>query len=129
MKVTATDPTLNGNAGSQLMALADGLMDRAATLAAQSDQLIAALDDVARRLVESGGAVASSPSIPTPIKLLQRNGQPDRNGSQKPAISDGARLLITQMAVAGSSHDEIAARLTGAFGEKNADEILELLGL
>ena len=39
----------------------------------------------------------------------------------------GARLLATQMAVSGSSRDEIAQRLTGAFDIEDPSEILDAI--
>jgi hypothetical protein len=98
------------DAGARLLELADGLMDRAATLAAQSDQLIAVLDDVGRRLIDSGAA--------------QGNG----NG-KTPQISHGASLLVTQMVLAGSTNDEIATRLEDDLGVENASAVLQQLGL
>ena len=38
--------------------------------------------------------------------------------------TDGLRLLATQMAVAGSSHEEIASRLRDEFGVEDATELL-----
>ncbi len=38
--------------------------------------------------------------------------------------TEGLRLLATQMAVAGSTHEEIAARLRDEFGVKDATELL-----
>jgi hypothetical protein len=37
---------------------------------------------------------------------------------------EGIRLLATQMAVAGSSRDEIEARLQGEFGVTDAESVL-----
>jgi hypothetical protein len=121
-----------GERASDLLELADALMERARALAAQSDQLIAALDAAARRLVESGRGVEVSP-LPAPVRLLQRPATPEvsksANGSAEAAISDGARYLIIQMANAGSDHDEIAKRLREEFGMADADEVLQRAGL
>jgi hypothetical protein len=46
-----------------------------------------------------------------------------------PRVSDGARLLATQMAVAGSSRDEIAYRLHEEFGIQDATAILDEIGI
>lgn len=48
---------------------------------------------------------------------------PERRGGD--GVSDGARLLATQMAVAGSSRDEIEARLREDFGIDDAGAILD----
>jgi hypothetical protein len=102
-------------------------MERARTLAAQSDQLIAALDDTARRLIESGHGVEASP-LPAPVRLLKP--QPaEANGREEPSVSEGARLLINRLAVTGRGHDEIAQRLREDFGIADADQVLERAGL
>ena len=47
-----------------------------------------------------------------------------------PHLSDGVRLLATQMSVAGASPDEIALRLREDFGVPDADRLVrELFGL
>jgi outer membrane biosynthesis protein TonB len=51
--------------------------------------------------------------------------RPDRN----PGVSDGARLLATQMAVAGSDRDEIAHRLQEEFGVRDSTAILDEIGI
>jgi hypothetical protein len=52
-------------------------------------------------------------------------GAPGGQGSGTGAFSDGARLLATQMAVAGSSRDEIRDRLRNDFGIEDASPILD----
>jgi hypothetical protein len=44
-------------------------------------------------------------------------------------VSEGARLLATQMAVAGSTRDEIAWRLREEFGIHDSTAILDEIGL
>jgi hypothetical protein len=44
-------------------------------------------------------------------------------------VSEGARLLATQMAVAGSTRDEIAWRLREEFGIQDSTAILDEIGL
>ncbi len=46
-----------------------------------------------------------------------------------PRVSDEARLLATQMAVAGSSRDEIALRLQEEFGIEDSTAILDEIGI
>lgn len=117
----------NGDRSSDLLELADALMERARTLASQSDQLIAVLDDTARRLIESGYGVEASP-LPAPVKLLKP--QPaEAHGPGDPSVSEGARLLINRLTVAGRGHDEIAERLREDFGIADADQVLERAGL
>jgi vacuolar-type H+-ATPase subunit H len=55
-----------------------------------------------------------------------RLGPPPQNNSR---VSEGARLLATQMAVAGSTRDEIAWRLREEFGIQDATGILDEIGI
>jgi hypothetical protein len=129
----------DGDRTSELLELADALMKRARTLAFQSDQLIAVLDDAARRLVESGRGLETSP-LPAPLSLLNRQvdaekpkrpepERPAENGSAEAPVSDGARMLILQMSIRGRSQGEIAKRLHEDFGIDDADEVLERVAL
>jgi hypothetical protein len=131
------------------MELADGLVDRARTLASQADQLIAVLDLSARRLLESGRGVEMSPIV-APVRLLQQApargpaklnqsdpsaAAPEDMGARRTtadseqAVSAGVRLLITTMALAGSGHDEIARHLREDLGFEGADEIVKNAGV
>jgi hypothetical protein len=49
----------------------------------------------------------------------------DEQGGAAPSPSDGARLLAAQMAVAGSSREEIESRLRDEFGIEDAAPILD----
>jgi hypothetical protein len=140
-------PGSNEDQAQTLMELADGLMERARTLASQADQLIAALDLAARRLVESGRGVEASPIV-APVRLLERAPATAESNQGVPAVaatedvgptaaaatesvqpvSDGIRLLITTMALAGTGHDEIAKRLREDFGFEDADDVIKRAG-
>ena len=65
-------------------------------------------------------AVPQGPPPPAPQAVSP---QPDSG------VSEGARLLATQMAVAGSTRDEIAWRLREEFGIQDATAILDEIGL
>jgi hypothetical protein len=105
--------------------LADALVERAQTLAAQADQLIAALDLAARRLLESGRGVEISPIV-APVRLLQRAPAPAAPAADpEQTVSEGIRLLITTMALAGRGHDEIAQRLREDFGFEDPDQLIK----
>ncbi len=57
-------------------------------------------------------------------------GPPQPTGPEPDSrVSEGARLLATQMAVAGSTRDEIAWRLREEFGIHDATAILDEIGL
>ena len=76
-------------------------------------------------------AAAPSPS-PPPRPVPERpTALPDTHEAPRPvgASSEGARLLATQMAVAGSSKDEIAWRLREEFGIEDSSAILAEIGI
>jgi hypothetical protein len=50
-------------------------------------------------------------------------------GSDGLQISDGARLLITNMAITGSTREELLALMEKELGLENADAILERLSI
>lgn len=60
---------------------------------------------------------------PAPVEQTAAQAADSRGGDQVP--SDGARLLAAQMAVAGSSRDEIESRLRDEFGIQDAGPILD----
>jgi hypothetical protein len=68
---------------------------------------------------------AAQPSAPAGAAPAQ--GPFTAPAAQPPGVtpSDGARLLAAQMAVAGSSREEIEARLRGEFGIQDAGPILD----
>ena len=69
-------------------------------------------------------APSPPPPAPAPVPQAAPPGQGFDSG-----VSEGARLLATQMAVAGSTRDEIAWRLREEFGINDATAILDEIGL
>jgi hypothetical protein len=123
---------------TDLVELADALLKRAHALAAQSEQLIAALDETASRLAESGRGVKDSP-LPGRVRLVERptprsNGSGNGlangsgNGSSQETISEGARMLVTQMALTGHGREEIITSLREQLGVEDAEAVLEQAG-
>jgi hypothetical protein len=136
-------PNQDGDRSADLLELADALMERARTLASQADQLIAALDETARRLVESGQGVEGEP-LRVPVSLIklgetgespetngsaEANGSGTGNGSAERSVPGAARVFISRMAVAGWSREEIARCLREDFQVADADEVLDQIGL
>jgi hypothetical protein len=73
---------------------------------------------------------APSPVPPAPAPQGPPPPAPPAVGPQPDSgVSEGARLLATQMAVAGSTRDEIAWRLREEFGIHDATAILDEIGL
>ena len=62
------------------------------------------------------------PSAPEPPPAAQP-------APSAPRVSEGARLLATQMAVAGSTRDEISWRLREEFGIQDSTAILDEIGI
>jgi hypothetical protein len=71
-------------------------------------------------------AAGPEPASPPPPVPAAPAPPPGRNDSH---VSEGARLLATQMAVAGSTRDEIAWRLREEFGIHDSTAILDEIGL
>lgn len=59
----------------------------------------------------------------------QAPGAPQAPPQDPTRVSEGARLLATQMAVAGSTRDEIAWRLREEFAIHDASAILDEIGI
>jgi len=62
---------------------------------------------------------------PTPAATTPQPAPPPDPGAANASPSDGARLLAAQMAVAGSSREEIETRLRDEFGIQDAGPILD----
>jgi hypothetical protein len=131
---------LEGRYGSSVMAdelieavsgRLDGVADDCRDLAAILDRFrsLAGPTDVS----EAPSALPTTPEpLPTapiggPLPPVPGVAAPEEHG---PHLSDGVRLLATQMSVAGASPDEIALRLREDFGVPDADRLVrELFGL
>lgn len=69
---------------------------------------------------------AAQPEAPSDPAARPVDPEPEP-GASTPPVSDGIRLLATQMAVAGTSRREIARRLQGEFGVKDPDAALRTI--
>jgi uncharacterized membrane protein YccC len=120
---------------------------RIASLAAATDSLIAQAEEIRRRsdrlleaLEEVRAELEGAPAGPDPA--LARSAARSHLSAvapveqPAPAVSEphpvrespaGARLLATQMAVSGSSRQEIASRLRNGFEIEDADAILDAI--
>jgi hypothetical protein len=113
----------------ELSSLTDSLVSRAKAVARQSDELIAALDDAGRRILNTTRPGSETDPAPPPAGAVPPSppAQPASEGTTGP--SEGAHLLAAQMAVTGSTRDEIARRLREEFGIKDARAILDEIGI
>lgn len=102
-----TDPPAHATeaeAAGKASRLSESLISRGRTLAEQSEKLITALDEIGQRGARE---------------------RPDRSR----ATSDKARLLVTRMAVAGSTRDEISRRLRKELGIEDPGAVLDEIGV
>jgi hypothetical protein len=104
-----------GDRMREVSELTDSLVERARQLVRESDQLIAALAEAGRQVTASGRA-SRQPAAPAR--------DPGDGG-----VSEGARLLATQMAVAGSGREQIERRLQDEFGIRDPSPILDQIGV
>jgi hypothetical protein len=100
----------------------DSVLDAARDVARQSDELMSALEAAKQRLLGTGHP---TPEAASPVEPSRS--QPELPGDS--GSSEGPRLLATQMAVSGSSRDEITARLREEFGIDDASAILDDIGI
>jgi hypothetical protein len=111
----------------------------AARLLEQADrlaQLAHELRQEARRLNASLGVPIRRPArpvrkrrFPPSTEGAKAGGRADRREPEELQISEGARLLITNMAVIGSTREEILGLMEDELGLENADAILDRLSL
>jgi vacuolar-type H+-ATPase subunit H len=110
----------------EMSVLTDHLIDRTESVKQQSDELLRMLDETKRRLGEAELAGQAPRQLAPSQHLKAVEKQP---GAERPGNgpSDGARLLTTQMAVAGSSRAEIASRLQNEFGIEDTGPMLDAI--
>ena len=131
---------LEGRYGSSVMAdeLIGAVRGRVEGIAADCKDLAAILD----RFKSLAGPTEVSepvpfPTAPEPLPVAPIGGGlppvpagPSDGRDDGPRLSDGVRLLATQMSVAGAGTEEIALRLREDFGVVDADRLVrELFGL
>ncbi len=124
---------------ASLTELTDSLAGQAEEIGRQSDRLLTTLAEV-RDQVGSGGEggrlgrpqPAGGPSRGPHLSAVAPVGEDFSEISEPPRTaahggSAGARLLATQMAVSGSSREEIESRLRGGFEIEDAGSILDAI--
>ena len=118
---------------TELLEQANQLMQLARELRREAQRLNASLDQVASQPPVSEPPLPrqrrfAPASEPTATELIENRAEIQRPGDD-PEISDGARLLITGMAISGSSREEMLDLMRDELGLENADAILESLSL
>lgn len=115
---------------SGLAELIDSLLGQAVSLRQEAERLQTTLEE-AKGLVETGEAPEqpSQPEQPQAPRLRAVSGSEEPQVEEEAQRNDaaGARLLATQMAVSGSSREEIELRLRNRFEIEDADAILDAI--
>jgi hypothetical protein len=148
VKPQGESPTDPRKHAVQLLEQADQLVETARELRREARRLNASLGVPSRQAGVSGQPDGSpkrparpdSPVTKEPVHSGERrfahpnerppSGEPGGEaGSDELQISDGARLLITNMAITGSTREELLALMEKELGLENADAILERLSI
>ena len=123
---------------TELSDLIDTLLGQALSLRREAESLQATLEEARSRIEgEGGGSVPAEPEVPEVDDAPEASPAPRLRAvvfEEAPAAEDGkradaagARLLATQMAISGSSREEIAHRLRNGFEIEDADAILDAI--
>jgi vacuolar-type H+-ATPase subunit H len=115
---------------SSFATLTDALAAQAETIRLQSERLLKALADARAELgVDQDAAPASRSSHLSAVAPVEApaDEQPTMSPVTDLENNAGARLLATQMAVSGSSREEIALRLRNGFEIDDTEAILDAI--
>lgn len=119
---------------SELSDLIDALLAQAASLQREAERLQATLEEAQVRLVSDESAAVPRPQPAGDTLEAQAPRLRAVGGGEEPAGTEsrradaaGARLLATQMAVSGSSREEIDARLRKGFEIEDPKAILDAI--
>jgi vacuolar-type H+-ATPase subunit H len=125
---------LVGDRLAALSDLTDSLISQAEAIGRQSEQLIASLEEAKRRLATGEapaagdrGRTGERPAHLTAVTAVAEAPADTPSGDGEQKTPAGARLLATQMAVSGSSRDEIEARLRNGFDIVDTASILDAI--
>lgn len=115
---------------SGLTELIDSFIGQAASLRQEAERLQATLEE-ARALIDPDRASelpqrSGEPEAPR-LRAVSEREEPPREEEGDRTDAAGARLLATQMAVAGSSREEIELRLRNRFEIEDTDAILDAI--
>jgi hypothetical protein len=116
--------------------LIDSLLGQALSLRQEAERLQASLEEAQARFDGRENAREpedaeepqehEEPRAPR-LRAVLGEGEPASKPSSARADSAGARLLATQMAISGSSREEIAQRLESGFEIEDTDAILDAI--
>ncbi|HEX5527487.1 MAG TPA: hypothetical protein VFX44_09885 [Solirubrobacterales bacterium] len=117
---------------AELAELLDSLLGQAATLRQEAERLQATLEAAKSRLegeewLEPERAQDLPDPPPPEVPRLRAVDGADAEEDARRADASGARLLATQLAVSGSSREEIELRLRNGFKIEDTDAILDAI--
>lgn len=115
---------------AELADLLDSLLGQAATLRHEAERLQATLEAAKLKLEgEEGPPGVEQPEDPPQPEAprLRVLAERDAEEDARRADASGARLLATQLAVSGSSREEIELRLRNGFKVEDTDAILDAI--
>lgn len=107
--------------GGELGDLIDTLLGQAISLRHEAERLQATLEEAKQRI--EPGEEREAPRL----RAVAAEDAPASAREQRPSDAPGARLLATQLAVSGSSREEIAQRLRNGFEIEDTDAILDAI--
>jgi vacuolar-type H+-ATPase subunit H len=123
-----------------LSELTDSLVSQAEAIRGQSDRLLSSLEEARRRISAESALAGDEPmesegpsrgSHLSAVAPVEEQVAAETTNSRPPAGarggSAGARLLATQMAVSGSSREEIESRLRSGFEIEDTSSILDAI--
>ncbi len=118
---------------ASLTSLTDSLVAQAESIKDESERLVARLEQAKRRLASGEELEAedldgpAEPARGSHLSAVEPVGDGARGGEAERGTPAGARLLATQMAVSGSSREEIEARLRNGFEIEDTAQILDAI--
>jgi hypothetical protein len=129
-----------GRAG-ELGDLIETLLGQAISLRREAERLQATLEEARGRIEPGGAPPAEARQLPEPQQAQEPEEAPHLRAvpvedapapastqpSERSTDAPGARLLATQMAVSGSSREEIVERLRNGFEIEDVDAILDAI--
>lgn len=119
---------LSAGRSGELAGLIETLLGQAVSLREEAERLQATLE-AARDQIDSGEPQsAPEPRPEAPRLRAVESSEPDATEPEaRRGDPSGARLLATQLAVSGSSREEIAERLRNGFEIEDTDAILDAI--
>jgi hypothetical protein len=123
---------------AELAEMVDSLLRQAISLRREAERLQATIEEASSRIdPERPVAVREQPLPPDDpasplqeaprLRAVSQPEQPAPASEDRPADAAGARLLATQMAVSGSSREEIDTRLRNRFEIEDTTPILDAI--